>query len=82
MRLEFETDALKLQDGDGGPTIDVCMRCNVRHQLDVGVRLPKFQYDGIEINYAETTGIEVEHPPYADDDYRCDLCGQKLTDAD
>lgn len=42
-----------------------------------------------EVKAAEERGIEVEwedldcaHPPYSDIDYECDLCGERLTDAD
>jgi len=81
-RIELEPPDIKeiIDRGDGSPTIDICLFC-VLEGFEEGELLP----DYIQEDFPEETTVtclDVEHPPYTDDDYQCHRCGDKLTDGD
>ena len=75
--------------GDGTPTEDVCMNCfNYFHMNGITKFSSKgsvsaVNFFGRPYKFGDTIGeIDVEHPPYEDDDCQCAICGETLTDND
>lgn len=71
------------ETGDGSSTYDVCRDChndlvNDPHCYDdeLGV------YNGEPDEPEDGWGGEVEHPDYVDEDYRCAVCNELLTEED
>lgn len=69
--------------GNGSSTWDVCASCYRLHDLEQGtteVNHRLIPYNGDPDG--EERGGNVDHPPYEDMDYRCELCGKHLTSKD
>ena len=69
--------------GDGSTTFDVCQTC--ADEVD-GLSLRDIS-DKLKPKNGEPSGSycltgEVEHPPYEDEEYFCEICGQKLRQED
>ena len=83
MRIEiipkdWETSEEKAR-GDGTPAIDLCRICSfgfveVHPLISPELRL---RFPGSLIG-----SVDVEHPPYTDDNYKCDLCDEPLDEKD
>jgi len=86
MRCEVTTPDIKLEEGDGGPTIDLCGPCGDETRrgfaTDPSYCLGEVKVNGMTCTEVVVTGTDVEHPSYEDDEYRCALCGEVLTDED
>jgi len=79
MRIEIIPDnwvkSPESRRGDGTPTIDVCNEC--AYFFKEGQASPLYlqeRYPGSAVG-----STDVDHPPYEDDDYACDYCGDTLT---
>jgi hypothetical protein len=73
-----------LVSDDGSPTIDVCKGCAVAftdgeqvNLLDELRRIPTHLVNFFEGFVGSTN---VDHPPYNECDYDCEVCGKRLTD--
>lgn len=66
-------DSAEAKRGDGTPTIDVCCPCgNAFVEGEV--------CDDKEHGRCTIGSTEVEHPPYSDDCYTCQVCSDELQD--
>ena len=63
----------------GAQDIDICMSC-----ADGAVLTDNLEAQEVpDWNLAGDIGsIEVEHPSYTEDDYKCHICGKKLSGVD
>jgi hypothetical protein len=71
-------------DGDCEHPIDVCRDCardwdevaeTVADRLGLDVKY-------VSRNIAAEGGFEADHPPYDEEEYTCDVCGEPLTGED
>jgi len=77
------------QDHDGSceQPVDFCRKCareataeDIKEALEnLGFRL---SVENIEEQFETSGGFEHEHPPYEEEDYKCDLCGSLLNEYD
>ena len=78
-RIEIEPNqqamVALLERGDGTPTIDVCKQC--LYFFEEGSASPLYLQKRFPKSGVGST--DVEHPPYEDDYYMCDCCGDRLT---
>lgn len=63
------------KNGDGTPTIDVCVNCKEIF-YEEGHQFHLILANGH--SRAVVGSMDVEHPPYEMEDYGCDLCGATL----
>ena len=60
---------------DGLSIIDVCSECEFEFEEGETQNLVK------PLN-SIVSDKNIEHPPYSEDDYTCEVCGEELTEAD
>ncbi len=67
--------------GDGTPTVNLCRACGANFQegdkIDEVAPAGMPEFDGGTIG-----SIDVDHPPFEDQDYKCGMCDEPLTNED
>lgn len=68
--------------GDGTPTVDVCRDC--AYDLEDGETIRDADLaKQLDAAVGDTIGsVDCGAPPYSDDEYRCNMCGELLEDDD
>jgi hypothetical protein len=67
--------------GDGTPTVDVCQVC--KKDFTEGEYIPgNCSLHVGDIPEGIVGETEVEHPPYSECEYECEVCGNPLTNKD
>ena len=80
-RIELIPADWDTESGDGTPTIDVCRACS--HEFQEGFEVPESLCDSSDYDDTYIVGeCDVEHPPYDDCEYDCEVCGNQLKGRD
>jgi hypothetical protein len=74
-------------DGGCETPVDFCRRCageadaeSIKEALEnMGFRLT---VENVQEQFEIAGGFENDHPPYEEEDYKCDLCGELLDEYD
>lgn len=77
-RIEYIPADYDPSSGDGSPTFDCCTSC--ASDFEEGDSMPEYTQAGIGEGVVGVT--DVDHPPYEECDYACEVCGASLDKED
>lgn len=74
-------------DGDCEQPVDFCRKCAGEADAEsIKEALENMEFhlsvENIQEQFEHANGFEHDHPPYEEEDYKCDLCGELLGEYD
>ena len=75
-------DAFCRETGSGSSTHDICADCAQEFSFDFPTPDDRLKPDLEDPVGEDGWHLTDYHPPYSECDYRCELCGKKLTEED